>query len=500
MTTLPASPRQRRPRWRRVLGWTALGLAVLLLVAVGVVVIAARHLESNITVLKPHILGSQPAKIATKAENFLLIGSDTRAGPGDSEGTGSTKDIGGARSDTTILLHISAGDSKATLISIPRDSYVQIPSCLEPNGQRSTPTMDKFNAAFSIGGPSCTIETVQDLTHVKIDHYAVVDFAGFKRIVSALGGVRMCITQPLKDPVVGYPGNYHGSGLDLPAGNSVEIDGQQALDLMRARYGVGDGSDISRIKRQQTFIGAVIRKATSTGLLIDPPKLYRFLDATTKSLTTDGFGIGTMKKLASALHGVGPGRVQILTVPLASSLAPGVPTADVQWDPVKAPELWTAIRKDEPIPGTSGSTPSSPSTHPTPSSTTAPLTVPPSDISIRVLNGSGVSGAAAKAAAALAAEGFHAVVAGDASASTYTSTVVQYGSSKLQSSQTTQAAIPGSKRELDSSLGSTLTVIVGSSYTGVKPVTVATSQSATPTPSPTASIAVTTAGQEGCLS
>ena len=113
-----------------------------------------------------------------------------------------------------------------------------------------------------------------------------------------------------------------GSNLNLPAGKSVEIDGTQALALMRARYNLGDGSDIERIKRQQQFIGAMIRKATSTGLLVDPIRLYDFLNATTKSITTDGFGIGTMRKLASALHKAGAGSVQILTVPLAEPAPP----------------------------------------------------------------------------------------------------------------------------------------------------------------------------------
>jgi LCP family protein required for cell wall assembly len=485
-------------RWRGVLKWTALSLAiVVLIVAVGGYLLY-RHLNGNITVQPINTLSSAPPKVVAKAENFLLIGSDSRAGA-NGKGTGGSA-IAGARSDTTILMHISAGDGHATLISIPRDSWVKIPSCLEADGKsHTTPQYNKFNAAFSFGGakygPSCEIATVESLTHIHIDHYAVVDFDGFKRMVDALGGVRMCVAQPLDDPIHYDPatGGDVGSGLKLPAGKNVEIDGTQALALMRARYALGDGSDIERIKRQQQFIGAMIRKATSTSLLVDAPKLYRFLDATTKSITTDGFGIGTMKTLASALHRSGAGNVQILTVPLADPLPAGVPTADVAWDPVQSAALWQAIIHDQPIPGTKST--ASPSASPSASPTTSPLTVAPSDITVTVLNGSGVTGVAAKAAAALTNEGFHATVGGDANSSSYATTVVKYGSGKAQSAQTVAAAITGAKRKADTSLSPTsITVIIGANYSGVTSVTVGT-----PTPTPTTSIAATTASKEGCL-
>jgi len=495
----PSSPPHARSRRRTILKWTALSLTVIVVIAAVGGYLTYRHFIGNIATNPIVTVGKQPTKAAsaTKAENFLLIGSDSRAGA-NGKGTGGG-DIQGARSDTTILMHISAGDGKATLISIPRDSWVQIPACFEGDGKtKSAPQMNKFNTAFSIGGakygPSCEIATLESLTGIKIDHYAVVDFDGFKRMVDAIGGVKMCVAQPLNDPIVDVDGAYHGSGLKLPAGKSVEIDGDQALALMRARYNLGDGSDIERIKRQQQFIGAMIRKATSTTLLINPFKLIPFLNATTKSITTDGFGLGTMKKLASALQKAGAGSVQILTVPLADPLPAGVPTADVAWDPTKSAELWKAIKDDTAIPGTKPT--SSPSPSVSPSKSAAPLTVPPSDITVTVLNGSGVKGAAANAAAALETQGFHATVGGDADSSTYASTVVKYGSSKVQSSQTVAESIPGSQRVSDDTLGSTITVIVGANYTGVHAVTIG---SATPTPTPTESLNVTTASKEGCL-
>jgi LCP family protein required for cell wall assembly len=500
-----ADPAGKRSRRRMILKWTALSLAVIVVIAGVGGFFVYRHLIGNIATNPIVTLSSAPPKAATalKAENFLLIGSDSRAGA-NGKGTGGGT-IAGARSDTTILMHIAGGGGGATLISIPRDSYVAIPSCIGPDGKTHTsPTTDKFNTAFSLGGakygPSCEIATVESLTHVHIDHYAVVDFEGFKRMVDALGGVKMCVATPLHDPVHFDPatGGDIGSNLDLPAGKSVEISGVQALALMRARYAIGDGSDIGRIKRQQQFIGAMIRKATSSGLLVHFHKLYDFLNATTKSITTDGFGLGTMKKLASALHKAGAGSVQILTVPLANPLPPGVPTADVAWDPVKSAALWTAIRNDTTIPGTKPTSSPSPSASPTPTKAGPTLSVPPSSINVTVLNGSGVSGAAAKAANDLSAEGFHTTVGGDASSSTFTATVVEYGPTRAQSSQTVAAAIKGSKRTADSTLGSSITVIVGANYSGVRPVSVGSS-TPTSTPTPTASLHVTTASKEGCL-
>jgi LCP family protein required for cell wall assembly len=513
VTTPPASPDSpalptpgadlaHTSRRRRILKWTAITLAAIVVIGAGGVIGDYYYLNSKINKVSYQTpKGTQrPAKIATKAENFVLIGSDSRKGA-SGKGTGGSK-IAGARSDTTIIMHIAANNTGATLISIPRDSYVQIPSCvIGPNNQLSQPEMSKFNAAFSLGGeysakyaPSCTVHTIETLTGIHIDHYAVVDFAGFESMVSALGGVKMCVAAPLVDPVVDDGGAYHGSGLNLQAGPSVEIDGQQALDLMRARYALDGGGDLPRIKRQQEFIGAMIRKATSTSLLIDPFKLQHFLSAAAGSLTTDGFGLGTMKKLAGALHHVGAGGVRLLTVPNLTSY-PGMPYGDVEWDPAKAPALWAAIRNDQPIPGTKKRASPSPSPSPTPSGPA--LSVPPSDISIALENGTGKQGFAHTVATDLEAQGFHVVSVGDAPNSSYTSTVVEYGPEKMQSSQTVNESIPGSMRMADASAGSTITVILGSNYTKIVPVTIG---SATPTPTPTASISSISAAKPGCLS
>jgi LCP family protein required for cell wall assembly len=492
----------RRSRGRRILKWTAISLAVVLVIAAGGAAADYFYLNGKITVdpLEFPSNATRPVKVptATKAENFVLIGSDTRAGA-SGKGTGGSK-IAGARSDTTIIMHIAANNAGATLISIPRDSYVQIPSCvIGPNGQTSAPEMSKFNAAFSLGGQddnkyaaSCTVHTIETLTGIRIDHYAVIDFAGFEKMVEALGGVRMCVAHPLVDPIVNDgDGNYHGSGLDLQAGPSVEINGAQALALMRARYALDGGGDLPRIKRQQEFIGAMIRKATSTSLLENPFRLQHFLSAAASSLTTDGFGVGTMKKLAGALHHVGAGGVRLLTVPNIVG-GGGVPYGDVEWDPTKAPALWAAIRNDKPIPGTKKS--ASPTPTPTPSG--PKLTVPPSGITVNIENGTTQNGLARKVQSQLEAQGFHIGTVGDAQTQAHTTTVVEYGSEKVQSSQTVAASLPGSIRKADPNAGTTITVIIGSDFTKVVPVTIA----GAPSPTPTPTISSMSAAKPECLS
>jgi LCP family protein required for cell wall assembly len=446
-----------------------------------------RHLNGNITHLdtSKNELIHRPAKL-NKAQNILLIGSDTRAFAGGSQ-FGS--EVAGARSDTTILVHLSAGGRKATLVSIPRDSYVQIPACKTTSGQ-SAPRMDKFNSAYSTGGPACTIATVESLTGIHVDHFVEVNFQGFQRMVNALGGVSVCLRKPINDPIRFVGGHYQGSGLVLPAGTS-SLKGKQALAFVRARYGVGDGSDIGRIKDQQLFISAVIRKATSAGLLVDIPALYSFLDAATKSIRTDpGFELAQLKNLANRLHGLKPGTVSLLTVPFLFN-APGVPSADISWDPAKAPALWTALRRDQPLPGQGTAKPSA---SPTPSGNG--LTILPSAITVQVLNGTGETGIAHRVAAELAAEGFHAVP-GNATARGVTTTVVRYGSSRQDSSMTVAAAVKGSTRQLDPTLKSTtIQLVIGSNFGGVVPVTVTPTASATPTPEP--SLDITTADQNIC--
>jgi LCP family protein required for cell wall assembly len=487
-----------RSRARRILKWVALSVAVVLVITVSGAYLVYRHLSGNLTHYnaQKNELIPRPKKVG-KAQNILLIGSDTRAFAGSSK---YGRLVAGARSDTAILVHLGAGASKALLVSIPRDSYVLIPKCKLTSGGVSSPQHNKFNAAYAIGGPACTLATVESLTGVHIDHFVEINFAGFKSMVDALGGVTVCVPQAINDPVVpSAGGGFHGSGLKLPAGNDL-LTGEKALGYVRARYTLGDGSDLGRIKRQQAFLSAVVRKATSTGLLLNPGSLYGFLDAATKSVQTDpGFGLLQLKSLADNLHGLNPGKVVLLTVPLADTNAyrsiGGANASVVIWDDARSQMLWNALRTDGPLPGTEPR----PTATPTPSnSPTTQLIVAPSRIRVRVLNGTGQSGIAHKVAQQLTAEGFQVVGVGDADSHSYQTTFVRYGTSKNESSQTLSAAVPGSTRQLDGSLSGVLQLVIGSNYTGVVPVHVSTTGVPTPTPSTTATLNSVTAEQDVC--
>ncbi|MBV9099122.1 MAG: LCP family protein, partial [Frankiaceae bacterium] len=498
--SMPPAP-GRRSRTRRILKWVAISVATVLVITVAGAYVVYLHLNGNLTTFSPRdckhhktcIVIPEPKKVG-KAQNILLIGSDTRAFAGSAK---YGRLVAGARSDTAILVHLGAGASKAILVSIPRDSYVEIPKCRRPDGSVSGPQHNKFNAAYAIGGPACTIATVESLTNIHIDHFVEVNFAGFKNMVNALGGVTVCVPQAINDPIVRTANGFHGSGLVLPAGND-HLNGEQALGYVRARYSLGDGSDLGRIKRQQAFLSAVVRKATSTGLLLNPTGLYSFLNAATKSVQTDpGFGLFQLKDLAGRLHGLKPGKVVMLTVPLSDTNAyrdiGGANASVVIWDDQRASLLWNALRTDGPLPGTAPRPSPSPSGTATPSPNAPTLIVAPSHIHVRVLNGTGQKGIAHTVADALAAEGFDIVGIGDADSSSYSTTFVRYGTTKNESSETLAAAVPGSDRQLDGSLGSVLQLVVGSNYSGVVPVQISSSGVPTPSPSPTATLDTVTA-------
>lgn len=321
-------------------------ISALLLGLVGVGVVSVNKFSGNIHAFDiTSKLGPRPTKAAaianTDAMNILVMGSDARAGQGS--GFGQVSKYGSsARSDTTLLVHLYSGHKRALAVSIPRDSFVTIPECTKEDGSTAGPWTTKFNAAFSMAGPACTVKTVEALTGLFIDHYVVVDFKGFEAIVDAIGGVSMCLTEAVQDSK---------SHLDLPAGTSV-LDGKTALAFVRTRYSMGDGSDIARIRRQQGFISALVRKVKSSDVLLNPLKLYRLLDATTSSLTMDPTlaKVNELRSLAMSLRGISSNGLRFVTVPWQSD-----GSGNVLWTE-KATELWDALKADQlwPKPGTLG--------------------------------------------------------------------------------------------------------------------------------------------------
>jgi LCP family protein required for cell wall assembly len=401
--------------------------------------------------------------------NILVVGSDSRAGLSKAEQN--ALHVGhdaGRRSDTMILLHIPAGGAKATLVNLPRDSYVTIPAHTDSSGHLVPASKNKLNAAYSLGGPKLTIATIEADTGVRIDHYIEINFLGFVNMVNALHGVNICSSVAINDPVRHDPSGsgFIGSGLVLPKGSST-LDGARALEYVRAREFDPAQGDLGRIQRQQKFMAAMIAKARSGGVLFNPLRLRGFLHAVTGSLTTDdGFGVSQFERLALKLHSMSPKNVTFLTVPLSSTAFATPVGSTVLWDPVKSKRLFTDFTKDKPITNVIHHK--------------AKLVVAPGSISLKVLNASGAAGAAATAAQKLSAVGFHVSGTGDApSGSSPTATVVRYGPSRAQSAATVAAAIPGATKVADTSLGSGIELLVGSSFTGAHSVTVSSNSGAT---------------------
>jgi LCP family protein required for cell wall assembly len=281
-----------------------------------------------------------------KALNYLLVGSDTREGLTKEQRkllkVGSTKTAAGGRSDTMLIVHISKARDKATIISIPRDSLVTIPAHPSTlNKDKIVPAAKgKINAAFAFGGPSLLIETVEAETGIRIDHYIEIGFAGFAGMVDALGGIEVCTKRDIDDP---------GSHLVLAAGVHT-LNGVEALKYVRTRDFDGMG-DLGRMQRHQQFMGAVLRKVTSTGVLLNPVKLINFFNAAIATIKTDSeLNKSDLLTLAKQMKNLSSSNVRTLTIPLGNTNArvPGV-GAVVTWDPELAPELFNRIREDLPL-------------------------------------------------------------------------------------------------------------------------------------------------------
>ena len=293
------------------------------------------------------------------ATNILIVGSDTRTGQGS--GFGSLADASGnGHSDTTLLLHIAADRKSAFAVSIPRDSWVTRPGCRPDGTADGSMVTGKFNAAFAVGGRACVIAAVTSLTGVPIDHFVEVEFKGFESVVNALGGVTICATHAISDPVRsdGH-GGMKGSGLEIPKGVST-LDGDQAIKLVRARY-IGNGSDLDRINRQHKFLAAVIRQASAAGLLTNPVRLYNVLSEAAKSMTVDaGLSGDGLQQFLLSLQGLGPSEVRFYTVPVV----PRGDGANVIWVRRDADTMWAAMTNDTAYPPVTSSPPTSSNSKP----------------------------------------------------------------------------------------------------------------------------------------
>ncbi|GAB2775006.1 LCP family protein [Streptomyces daliensis] len=393
--------------------------------------------------------GDRPDNISPGSKNILVVGSDSRDGANAKYGKGLTT----MQSDTLMVVHIAADRKWAGIVSLPRDSYVHIPSCERGDGSRSDPHFFKINESFAIGGTqggdvagaaACTIKTVEKNTGLRIDHFASVDFQGFKGMVNALGGIEVCPEEAIHDKK---------AHLDLEAGCQTVKD-EEALGYVRARYSVGDGTDTGRIGRQQEFMESLAAKAQRK--LTSPKALYGFLDSATKSLTTDEelAGIKPLYDLASGLKDIPEDRLHFLTVPNYPREA-DVPSdkANVVWQYPQAARLFTAMAKDEEV---------------TKKRLTAESADPlyASRVRVQVLNGTSEAGAAAVAARSLAKFGFP-VTTGNAPEEA-AKTSVTYPPGKAAEAEVLASRFPGvtAKKDAAATPG-TVTLTLGPDFEGL---------------------------------
>ena len=288
-------------------------------------------------------IDKRPEKKST-AMNYLLVGSDTREGLSKEElkklRVGSVATAAGKRSDTMLLVHISKSRDKAVMISIPRDTFALIPEHTSKSGKLIPAAYSKINSSFNWGGAPLLIQTVEEMTELKIDHYIEINFAGFARIVDSIGGVEVCTKKNINDPK---------SHLILEAGVHT-LNGIESLKYVRTREFDGLG-DLGRMQRQQAFMSAVLRKATSAGVLLNPVTMASFINSSLSAVTTDSeLKNSDLIALAKQMKSLSTSSVRTLTVPLSNLnyYSNGV-TSAVLWDPVLAPQLWTRLREDQAV-------------------------------------------------------------------------------------------------------------------------------------------------------
>lgn len=451
-----AGTRRRKPGRRGRLA-LAICLSLLLLAAAGAGWVYLK-LDGDIKTFDSGGLSDdRPAAGSSKGENVLVIGSDARNDGNAALGGGDVNDIG--RSDTAFLLHIYADHKNAVAVSIPRDTLVTIPPCKLPDGKWTTAQPDMFNAAYSVGetakgNPACTQNTVESITGLRVDHTVVVDFKGFAALTDVVGGVKVCLPQNLYERDLNPKLPTRGKLL-FDKGEQ-RVSGQKALDYVRIRHGIGDGSDIGRIKRQQAFVASLMKEVKSNGLT--PTKLLPLADAATKSLTVDP-GLGSADKLISfamTLKDIDLHNTKFVTIPWRYE---GSRVAIVEPD---ATELFAALKADRTLDGkdASGKKKASPSASPT----ATPTPVSGKGITVTVYNGTTVTGLAATAAAQLAAGGFTVTGTATASSQDHATTVIEYGPDHKAEAQTVARVFPGAA--IQPVPGAGINVVVGQSYKG----------------------------------
>ncbi|NMM22651.1 MAG: LCP family protein [Phycicoccus sp.] len=319
--------RGRGWRWR----WVLAVIAILVVAWLAFMVWVPFHAWGNVQRINVSPVGTRP--MASKGYDYLLVGSDSREGLTRAQqkqlSTGSTKVAQGTRTDSIILVHVPSDGGPAALISLPRDSYVPIPG----HGH------NKINAAYALGGPKLLVQTIEQVTDLRIDGYVEIGFGGFATVVDSLDGVDICVKRAMDDPK---------AGINLKAGCQT-LNGPNALGYVRARYSDPLG-DIGRVERQRQFLGAIMHKAASPSTVLIPWRYYRFATSAGAGLTVgDDTSLRDVTRVLMAMRSVSGGEGLSLTVPISNPALPTHVGSAVKWDSQKALELFTKIKNDEPL-------------------------------------------------------------------------------------------------------------------------------------------------------
>ncbi len=503
----PRGPRirkRRRPPAMRLVNVVAITVSVIILiVSVGGYVVES-WFNGSIARIHLNLGKNRPAAATAGSQNWLLVGTDSRAGTNGQYGN-----VQGERSDTTILAHLDANGT-TTNVSFPRDTLVTIPAYTDSSGKSWPSHKAKFNEAISDGGPSLLVRTVEQMTGIRIDHYVSVDLAGFKKIADALDGVEVCILPSSYVETTTENGISHTStntndsysgfhGVDGPQ----KVVGNQALAFVRQRHGLANG-DIGRIQRQQQFLGSVFRAATSNHFLFNPTAVLRLLSAIKGSLTLDqGTSLTDLEKLGLRLRGLDPGKVTFETIPQRGLQTTDTNLGQIFIDSSGGPELipkgqtqsvgyvqvldqagfnaMISKLKDEKPPATpKASAPAQPKVE--------KVTVPPSQVLVTVENGTGRTGLAGQVTRALAQENFRTGPAANANTNRQQATEVHYAPGNQAAARTVAAAVPGAVLTQDPSVTNGVVLLLGANYTSVGPVSLSSTVAVGPSPTPTPSV------------
>ncbi len=449
--------KRRHGPWMLLAGWTAIAVAVVLVAGALYGYVQYRTVWDGITKIAVTGLGQRPPKY-DNALNILVIGSDSRSGANAKIGGY----VPGQRSDTVMIVHISPGRGRLSVLSFPRDSVVPILACPAVAGfpgQQSQPAaVEQLNSSFAYGGPGCLWHTLEQTTRIRIDDFLELNFTGFISVINALGGVRVCLPYAIRPTAYDH--------LKLSAGPHV-IKGYKALEFWRLREGFGLGSDLQRIQRDQLLMVALVQQILRTHVLRSPTRSYTVVQDIVRAhaLTTDtGLTPSRLLAIATSMSGISRQSVQFVEVPTIAY--PANPNW-VEFAPASAPGLFAAVARDIRLPKLAKQGQPGQGTH----------LVAASRVRVEVLNGSGVTGIAGRTAAALATRGFH--VLGAVSATTaagapdfgYTTSVVEYGAAAdLAAARTVAAQLSGAAlRRVSTVPAGTVHLILGSSFIALAP-------------------------------